>query len=547
VAVLQAAADGRRTRGDGLALPPLRRDVPRRRALALTGGAPGRGRRPGGRRAARVLALALPLAAALSACGDEGPAPAPPPSRTARYASDGSASAASELPAKRRNLLLICLDTLRSDALSTFGGAPGVMPRTARFLETGVAFTQAASTAPWTAPSVASLLTGLLPSRHGAREFREDLRLLDAVPTLAEILGKRGWVTRAYTGGGWVSDANGMLQGFRRARHPFSFGAMRDPLVDLQAEIVGEPWFFFLHTYEAHDPYGAPPLSPGAEWPSREVDLAAVDRATDDAGERALARLFLTDAGARRPVFEGPRGLERQQRVQRWFERGYARDPEGPAFAAEMRAAYEAGARRLDDALGAYLEAAEARGLLEDTVVVLVSDHGEGFGEHGTMHHGRRLYDELIRVPLWIRAPGWRRARYDASVSLADVVPTALDLLGLPVPETTDGRSLVEPVEAFLAGLDADGASRVEPAGRPALSEERRNEAETGIPGDESLVSVRDERWKLVLVRDLATGLVRQERYDLAADPGETRPLAADPEGWSPAFREAVRRLRLGL
>jgi arylsulfatase A-like enzyme len=446
-----------------------------------------------------------------------------------------------DLPAKPRNLLLVCIDTLRSDALSTFGGAPGVMPRTAKFLESGVAFREAASASPWTGPSIASLLTGLLPSHHGAQEFREDLRLLDAVPTLAEILGKRGWVTRAYTGGGWVSDANGMLQGFERSRHPFSFGAMRGPLLDLQAEIVAEPWFFFLHTYECHDPYGAPPLSPGREWPAGTFDLAALDRGAAAGDARPLVRLFLTDATARGPVFEGPDGLERQRVVQRWFERGYAADPEGPAFAAEMRAHYDAGARRLDDALGAYLEAAEARGLLRDTVVVFVSDHGEGFGEHQTMHHGRRLYDELIRVPMWIRAPGWAGGAYDGSTSLLDVVPTVLELLGLPVPETGDGRSLVGPVEAFLADRKAP------PSGRPSLSEERRNEGETGFPGDASLASVRDERWKFVHTRDLRTGEVRQERYDLASDPGETRPVENDPEGWSPAFREAVRRVRLGL
>src|SRR5439155_24165948 len=150
--------------------------------------------------------------------------PVPPPSTAAAYAANGAPVAPLPRRPASRPVVIICIDTLRADSLDPWPGSRGLMPGLSAWCKkNAVVFRQAASAAPWTGPSIASLLSGLLPSRHGGREFSASFRVVDAVPTLAEILAAQGWRTAAYTGGGWVSKATGMLQGFERAREPFSF------------------------------------------------------------------------------------------------------------------------------------------------------------------------------------------------------------------------------------------------------------------------------------------------------------------------------------
>ena len=491
------------------------------------------------RTASRALTTALSLAAILSLAANAGCGRGDAPKRptTVRYAADGSASTPVKASANAPDVLLVCLDTLRADALEPWGGTAATMPRTSRFLASGVVFRQAAAAASWTAPSIASLLTGVLPSRHGARELAPETSLPAALPTLAEILREAGWRRAAYTGGAWVATENGMLQGFELTRAPFSFGAGAPTLTGRMDEVhaAGRPWFVFAHTFEAHDPYDAPPASPGGVRPPppEGLDVAALDRDTSVAGDRELVRRFLVDPAARAFLFESRAGLARTPRVLRYLERGFREDPEGPALAKEARAAYDRGARKLDAALADFLEACEAKGTLANAIVVICSDHGEAFGESGRLHHGRTLSDALIRVPLWIRAPGWPAGKtIDASVSLLDVLPTLLDLCGLPVPDDSDGRSLVP----LVVGAGT---------GAPALAEERRSERETGFPVDEDLTCVRDERWKWVHVLDRKTKATREEVFDLVADPSESSPLpGTDRPEWTPAFLAAVRSAR---
>lgn len=483
-----------------------------------------------GLRAAALVALgALPIA-----CGRGTPPPSEP--TPVRYASDGRPEAPVG-PLSPWNVVWVCLDTVRADAFAPWtGGAPS-MPKTSALLgREAVAFLDASTPAPWTGPAVASMLTGLLPSRHGARELSDAFTLVPAVATVFEVLGSQGWRTGAFTGGGWVATQNGMLQGIAGddAHAPFSFAGAGAQLLRAQrATRAVRPRLLFLHTFEAHDPYMGPPARPGAPPPPpAPVDLAAVDREAAEDGGRALTRRFLLDAASRSVVFGGVHGRRRLSVVTRWFERGYRTDPSGPALVAEAKAAYEAGLRRLDEALAGWLEACFAEGLFDDTMLVVTSDHGEGFGEHGTLHHGRRLYDELLRVPLYVRAPGWRRGRVvRGSCSLLDLLPTVVELVGLPPVADLDGRSLVPLVQGG--------------EGRPVPAEERRTEAETGLPGDETLVSVRDERRKWIRTADRVTGGASEEAFDLVADPGEERPLPPSVvDGWPAAFRDAVRDAR---
>jgi arylsulfatase A-like enzyme len=485
-----------------------------------------------------AVTFAWLTAGCLGACGGDGAQREP--ERAVRYGPDGTPARAVRAQTPK-DVLLVCLDTLRADALPPWGGSKERMPGLARFLETGVVFRNAVASAPWTGPSISSLLSGLLPSRHGATSFGDDFRLVDAVTTLPEILGRAGWRTGAFTGGGWVSSETGMLQGFvMDPVNRFSFGAGAAALLATHRHFRdASRHFLFLHTYEAHDPYLAPPDGPGgrAEPPPPDLDLAAIDRDAA-ANPRSLARRFLLDSSSREPVFERIGGDERKIRVMRYFESGFREDAGGREFAREAKAAYEEGLVRLDRAMMSYLGAADAEGLLRDTIVVIVSDHGEAFGEHGILHHGRRLYDELVRVPLFIRAPGWPAGRVvDEPCSLVDVLPTVVKLCGLPEPEGLDGSDL----SPLVHGGE----------GKPAISEERRSAAETGRPVEEDaqLACVRDARWKWIGTRVLATGAVSEELFDLTRDPGETKsiPTSSDPSDWTAAFRSAVRGARARL
>lgn len=479
-----------------------------------------------------AIVVALAAATRLPSCGGDDGKPSPNPTPTpSPYAADGCPTTPVAKPSTPRNVLLVCLDTVRTDALHPASGPP-LMPRLAAWAkQNAVDFTNATSAATWTGPSVASILTGLPPSEHGARDFAA-FRLVDSVPTIAEVLHCAGYHTIAYTGGVWVSEGNGVLQGFEAARQPFSFGGGLGTFVLTRLGQMHRmaPWLLFLHTYEAHDPYGAQPDEPGIKKPGPPEGVTRATLAKESDG--ALAERFLTSPPSR-PLFEGPLGIPLMERIKRYFDRGVAKDPDGPARAAAARERYAEGVRRLDGAVVDFLEGADRGGFLKDAVVIVTSDHGEGFGEHGALHHGRRLYDELLRVPLVVRAPGWTPGTtIDAPVSTLDLAPTICSLVGLPPLSSAEGASL----EVVLHG----GAAH------PCVAEELRTETETGTPGTQALASVRDGRWKWILTKERGgAGTLRTEIYDLRADPGETNPLPGGAAVTPPLPLEEARGRRL--
>ncbi len=501
----------------------------------------------GGLRRTGVAALAAVALAALSTvgCGGKGDAPrggAPAPRM--RYDADGHPATPSPAPAlfgpgkpSRPNLVLICLDTVRADALAPWAKGEPLMPETSAWLRTATVFRDAHAAAPWTAPSVASLLTGLLPSNHGVRDLSDAARLVPAIPTLAEILTSAGVRSAAFTGGGWVRASNGMLQGFQSVGEHFSFAAGTALVLRNHRRMPHDATnFLFLHTYEAHDPYGAPPaqMAPTPP-PTRHLspgELAAIDAESLRDGGRALSLRYLADPASRSDVFESVPGRKRLALVMRWLDRGWRDDPKGAEAVAQARKAYDAGLVRLDHALAAYLNGIDEAHVLEDAVIVVCADHGEGFGEHGGVHHGRRLYGELTHVPLAIRAPGLPRgAVIDGTCSLLDVMPTILELEGLLPPEGGDGLSLVPLVRGA-----ADAA-------RVAVSEERRSTT-AGGESDADLVAVRDGRVTWIGTRG-RQGL-REEAYDRTSDPGEEQPIPVDEAlaRASEALRRAVEARR---
>jgi AcrR family transcriptional regulator len=458
--------DGRpRQRGERGARAPravpglaVRRPAPRltTRAVAAPGGAGAGGRKRGkGRprgsvsgpvarllpRSAAALVLAG-LALVPAGCGPDAPRPAPPPApRAVRYAADGRPTLPDVVASRRLDVLWVCLDTVRADAFAPWARGEVAMPATSAWLERhAVAFTQASSPAPWTGPAVASLLTGLLPSAHGARELSEGMSLVPAVTTAAEILGAQGWFTVAYTGGGWVAAANGMLQGFREPLTPFSFaGEAENVLKVFEGSRAYRPRFLFFHTYEAHDPYLAPPARLHAPpTPPPTVDLAAIDREAAADGGRSLVRRFLLDAGSREAVFGTAFGGARKAAVTRWLERGFRTDPEAPALAADARPRTSRACAASTPALAGWLTASTTSG---SSTTPCSSSRPPRRGLRRARHDAPRSAPlrQLIHVPL-CPAPGFTPAA-SPPPSLLDVLPTTLEPGPPPVAARTARRS----------------------------------------------------------------------------------------------------------
>lgn len=358
-------------------------------------------------------------------------------------------------------VVLLCLDTLRADHLGTYGYARDTSPAIDAFAATGVVFERAIAQAASTLPSHRALFQSRLASHAD-----------ESAPVLAEVLSREGFRTAAFTGGGNVSAAFGFGRGFER--YDEDRGGLAASLPKVEAWLragAGERFFLFLHTYDVHLPYDPPP-------PFATMFGEPYDGPVTGANSRALLRaqrgLDGTDAS--------PAPLTRADRER-------------------IVGLYDGGIRYTDGQVARLLALLDELGLAATTAVVLLSDHGEEFLDHGSWIHSHTVFDELVRVPLVFRVPGREPSRVDAQVRLLDVAPTLLDLVGVEAPDAWTGRSL---------GSAIDG-SAVAP--RPAVSEMGRWQALALPP------------WKLV------RGVGPTRLFDLASDPGEQRDLAArEPE-----------------
>jgi arylsulfatase A-like enzyme len=438
-------------------------------------------------------------------------------------------------------IVVVCLDTLRADA-----PASGRMPALAAFASRATSFRDASTTAPWTPPAVASMWTGLGPDRHGVGPAGT---MPSAVRGVATAFRDAGWSTIAVTGGGWVSPA--ILPGFDVVTASFDeVGPEESVRTWAGARRTDRPFLLFVHTYAAHDPYGEKRSGLVERDPrgaaAIEADVAALLEAAAARGlpaplDAAAVRL-VADASRRDPAWlrvllrDSPASLREAMagQVNAWLDGGWRDDPVAGDVPGRLRAAYDAGLAWADATFARTLAALEAAGLPEGTAIVVAADHGEAFGEHGVIGHGTTLWDEVLRVPLFVSAPGrMAPGEVRGSCSIADVAPTLLELAGLPVPRGLDGRSLLPLASGAVPG-------------RPVVAR-----AEGALPGRAAgptlrLTSVRTEHAKALLVRDPRTRAVLvEELYDLVADPGETTPLPLrDLDRFGIAFVRAVATLR---
>ncbi len=322
-------------------------------------------------------------------------------------------------------------------------------------------FETAVSPVPLTLPAHVSLLTGRLPPGHGVRVNGQ--RVPEALPTLASLLTGRGYATAAFVGAAVVGTATGLQRGFAHFDREFT---LTDP--------------------------GA-----RAERRATEVNAAAVEWAQRAAGR---GRFFAW---------------------VHYYDPHDPYEPPAPLDAAFRGREYEGEVAYVDGCLGELLAEFRARGLLERTLLVVTSDHGEGLGDHGERTHGFLLHDATVRVPLLFHAPGeLRPLRVRGQARLIDVVPTCLEWLGVDPGGPVDGESLL-------------------PALRTGALEDRPAYLETDHPFHAYrwawLRGIRTERAKFV-------DAVEPELYDLAADPAEERNLF-DPSTPPSGLIAALERL----
>jgi arylsulfatase A-like enzyme/Tfp pilus assembly protein PilF len=357
-------------------------------------------------------------------------------------------------PKGARNLLLVSLDTVRADHLGSYQYAAAQTPRIDALAAAGLRFAQATTVTPLTLPAHSSLLTGTFPGWHGVRD-NGGFYLDDDQLTLAETLRDRGFRTGGFVGAFVLDRRWGISQGFDRYFDDFDL-----------------------------DKYGNASAMDMIQRPGSEVVDRTIEWIQSEATQRFFAWVHLYDAHT---PYEAP-------------------EPFRSRFPRTRDGAYDAEIASADTQVGRLIDALRAGGRLDDTLVVVVADHGEMLGEHGELTHGFFVYEGATHIPLIITGPGVPAAVVADQVRIVDVMPTALALLGVPVPAQVQGTNLMPLARGEHLGLVAH--------------------AESWYPryhyGWSELRSIQDGRFKLIRAP-------RSELYDLSADPREERDRSAEP------------------
>jgi len=343
----------------------------------------------------------------------------------ARPADSGLGSAGS---LRGANVLLITIDTLRQDRVGAYGKTSGLTPNIDRIAAQGVRYAHAFSPVPLTLPAHASILTGLLPVRHGIHT-NTGFRLDERVPTLASVAKSGGYRTGAFVGAFVLDGRFGLNHGFDEYDDRLPHGDRAS-----------------FHFAERR---GADVVAAAAAW---------ILSGGSGLGTRGLASPQLATASTQSPA-ASPQSLASSP----WLAWVHLFDPHAPYDApAEYRAgrtAYDAEVAYADAMVGRLLEQLDAAHALDRTLVVLTADHGESLGEHGETTHGLFAYNSTLSVPLVMKGPSIAPATVEAPVLHTDITPTILDLIGLSIEQPVDGQSLVRPPSRerplYFEALDA--------------------------------------------------------------------------------------------
>jgi arylsulfatase A-like enzyme len=325
--------------------------------------------------------------------------------------SGGGDTDAPGIPGEPHPTVVIALNAVRADHLGCYGYGRATSPNIDALAGESVRFEWAFSQAPDPAPSQASIVSGLYPRTH--QMFDETTRLPSEVVTMAEVFSEEDLPTAAFVDGGFMSEAFGLAQGFSTFDDSAGGGIaeIAPKAMAWLEEHAEENFFLLVHAYDAHAPY-APP----SEY--REMFLEGLEPPSDGFAPTPEQMKPRRDGQATANMLL-PRNLE------------YA------------KALYDAEIRHLDHWVGQLMDKLASLGLDERATVVLLSDHGQEFQEHGDLLHGQ-IYSTVTRVPMMVRLPGGQHAGTIADYAeTVDVMPTLLELSGISIPDPVQGESLV--------------------------------------------------------------------------------------------------------
>ncbi len=386
------------------------------------------------------------------------------------------------------NVLMIGIDTLRADHLSCHGYERDTAPTLGWLASKGYLFERNYSQSHWTLPSFMSVFTSAYPSVNGLTNRGE--RVSDQATLLAEVLKKNEYYTAGIASSPWLSARYGYGRGFDyyndyfhlRTRGGAKFKTIQEMIHFLRSR---EKFFLFVHLYDPHRSYRAP---------------------------GKFGDMFVERSGKKK-LHDIPHA---------YFMPSTPADPEDIA---ELVARYDGEIRYTDTVVNDLIKLLRDHRLWNKTLVVVFSDHGEEFREHGSMDHGPALYEELVHTPLIIRDP--RKRPPSGGVRIAsltmnlDIAPTILDLLELPAPETFQGVSLLPVMEGDTSRVNTHvfaETSRIRHEIR--MASDGRFKVITHLPAPVWKTEERDAPHPIV-----ARPFRGSEAYDLLADPGEQEDL----------------------
>ncbi len=397
-------------------------------------------------------------------------------------------------PAVPSNVVVVLVDTLRSDRLGVYGNPHGLTPAIDTLAGQGTVFRRAYAQSSWTVPSVASLFTSRFPSQHGVNSVESTLDARE--DTLAEALKQRGYATAGFVANLMLLEQSGLAQGFDHwegiggwdAANPSAkVNLLKGHGESVNRAVFGwldgrtnrvQPVFLYIHYMEPHVPYDPP----------RDVLAARLD-------------------GAPPPDYD---------EVNRYAGGLHVRSFPDALLPAAL-ALYDAEVVSVDKQIGRLLDGLRRRGVLGHAIIAFVADHGQQFKEHGLIGHSHTLFQEVIRVPLLIAASDRPRHRdIDQPAALVDVAPTVIELLGGTVPAQFEGRSWARDIgpRTWWATLWPSAPERGD---TPVFSELIKREGEPRFSPHERAVIGPDAK--------LVAGVSgTREYYDLRADPGEHDP-----------------------
>ncbi len=417
-------------------------------------------------------------------------------------------------PRPKRLALLISIDTLRADRLGLYGAERQTSPQLDRLAEDAVVFETAIAPAPWTIPSHATMLTSTDPRVHGANAKTP---ISKSATSIAEILQRAGWHTAGFVDAPYMSTEFGFHRGFEHFDDDpprggsFRRGApvTRMRLLDWLAGANDRPAFVFWHLMDVHGPYQA--RAPFAGMFRRTL----VAPASADPDLEKLKQL----------------GYHRYLRLRDFHS------------LADLVAAYDEGVATVDALIGGLLQILRDAGLYDQALIVVTSDHGESFLDHGVwVGHGLFLTDDEVRVPLIVKLPGNRHGglRVRGPVGLIDVAPSMLDALGMAVPSSFQGQSLLSPEPGSPESLPAAvygfsnnvGAASIRTGSFKYISAARRR------PADVLRLHLKARADAPLPLETLLS----EQLYDLRRDPQETTPRTDFGSSGLGRFRAALNQ-----